>query len=376
MKILQCIHAINCGGTQRQLHYLTSGLIKKGHEVHIAYFRGDFYFQKLTNSGATLHQIRTIGNIFHRIPPRYYFCDLTIPLQLYSLINRLKPDIIQTWYREMDIPVGLIAVRKKIPWVLREANSYRSWSNHPSDLIRKYIGKKASAIVSNSLSGNNYWERACFKKNKCIIRNALPYVQIRQTNNILLNFGPNSNENFILYAGRLAEKDKNIHNLFEAIVKYIIYNNIKVVLCGDGLYKNQIIKKVAKYGIGRKVIMPGFVEDQSLWTLMKSAKLFVLVSNVEGCPNAVLEAMACGCPLVVSDIPEHREFLNEDIAWFVNPNSPQDIAEGISKVLDNPDMARKKAQLAQKKAKNWQSITKMTDEYMTIYDAILEVSKN
>ncbi len=55
----------------------------------------------------------------------------------------------------------------------------------------------------------------------------------------------------------------------------------------------------------------------SVWALMKKASVFVSLSAYEGCPNTVMEAMACGCPIIVSDIPEHREILDEQSALFV-----------------------------------------------------------
>ena len=52
-----------------------------------------------------------------------------------------------------------------------------------------------------------------------------------------------------------------------------------------------------------------------MWPLLKRADFLVSTSLFEGEPNAVLEAMECGCPLVVSDIPAHRELLGEDALY-------------------------------------------------------------
>jgi glycosyltransferase involved in cell wall biosynthesis len=46
-----------------------------------------------------------------------------------------------------------------------------------------------------------------------------------------------------------------------------------------------------------------------------------------------LEAMACGCPLVLSDIPAHRELLADDTASFINPENPEEAAKAIAEVL-------------------------------------------
>lgn len=372
MRILHCTHSIDCGGLQRQLSYLASELTRKGYDVHVAYLRGNFFAEKLTHSGVILHHIRNICDFHPRIRVGFSLLDPTVLTQLNQLIKKLKPDLIQTWFREMDIPGGILASKNKIPWILREANSYRKWPNTIFNLVRRYTGKKATAIISNSYAGDKYWNISGYSGEKYIIRNALPYDQINNTKNTFPDIGLSSNENYVLYAGRLNSRIKNIDNLVLALIKIIFAKDVKAVICGEGPYKTRIEKKIKEYSLIDKLLLPGYLEDRLLWTLMRKAKAFIYASKVEGCPNAVLEAMACGCPLVVSDIPEHREFLNESLAWFVDPNSPQDIAEGIKKVLDNPDIARKKAQLAQNKARNWQSIEKMAEEYEKVYYQILK----
>jgi glycosyltransferase involved in cell wall biosynthesis len=76
---------------------------------------------------------------------------------------------------------------------------------------------------------------------------------------------------------------------------------------------------------------------------MKRADVLVSLSRVEGCPNVVLEAMACGCPLVVSDIPAHREILDEHSARFVDPDDTIKAAADIKAILAHGDAARVRA---------------------------------
>jgi glycosyltransferase involved in cell wall biosynthesis len=80
---------------------------------------------------------------------------------------------------------------------------------------------------------------------------------------------------------------------------------------------------------------------------MKRADAFAFMSKFEGCPNVVLEAMACGCPLVLSDIPAHREILDEGRAYFAHPDNQTAIAEAIKTTLLFGDAARARADAAQ-----------------------------
>ena len=104
---------------------------------------------------------------------------------------------------------------------------------------------------------------------------------------------------------------------------------------------------------------------------MKAADAFVSVSYLEGQPNAVMEAMACGCPLVVSDIPMHREFLDEETALLVDPDDADAIARAIEAVLSDPEAARRRSEKARELAAQW-SISEMAQQYDRVYSECLK----
>jgi glycosyltransferase involved in cell wall biosynthesis len=78
---------------------------------------------------------------------------------------------------------------------------------------------------------------------------------------------------------------------------------------------------------------PVLNSDLPLW--FSAADVFVLPSLAEGLANVTVEAMACGLPVVVSDRPFNRDFLTENEAVFVEPGSPQSIANGLAAVLQS-----------------------------------------
>ena len=82
----------------------------------------------------------------------------------------------------------------------------------------------------------------------------------------------------------------------------------------------------------------GFVDDNDLPLLYNQAAVFVFPSFYEGFGLPPLEAMACGCPVVASDLSCIPEICG-DAVYYVNPHSVEEIAEGMLKVLESSDLA-------------------------------------
>lgn len=112
----------------------------------------------------------------------------------------------------------------------------------------------------------------------------------------------------------------------------------------------QAIEKIGIHGVflgsgadrpaGSAVLFTGAVPaaDMPLW--LNAANVFVLPTLSEGMSNAILEALACGLPLVVSDRDFNREFLTDDCCVFVDPVDPESIASGILTALESGNAAR------------------------------------
>jgi glycosyltransferase involved in cell wall biosynthesis len=139
-------------------------------------------------------------------------------------------------------------------------------------------------------------------------------------------------------------------------------------LAGVGPTEPLIRQLVVDLGIAGRVLMPGYVED--VWTWIKRADVLVSISLFEGRPNAVLESMACGCPLVVSDTPAHRELLGNDMACFVDPRNPKAVADALLDVLRDREAARRRVMCARRRVEEW-SVRNVVREYDRVYRDVL-----
>ena len=97
---------------------------------------------------------------------------------------------------------------------------------------------------------------------------------------------------------------------------------------------------------GREVLHAGPIDHDLVPWWLAAGDVFVLPSLHEGMSNAIVEALACGLPVVVSDRPFNRQFLTEECAVFVDPLDPSSIAQGIRSVLSDPHRSRHMSQAA------------------------------
>jgi glycosyltransferase involved in cell wall biosynthesis len=176
---------------------------------------------------------------------------------------------------------------------------------------------------------------------------------------------------FVMAAGRL-EPEKNFETLIRAIQLVPETRQVLAILCGDGSRRMAMEEIVARDGTSHRIRIAPYARD--LWGLMKRADVLVAPSLFEGSPNVVLEAMACGCPLIVSDIPAHREILDDQSAVFVNPASAEQFATAIEKTLGDPAGRARRARAAHERVQQ-HSIAVVAQRYLDVYCEVSRLAR-
>lgn len=151
------------------------------------------------------------------------------------------------------------------------------------------------------------------------------------------------NGRFILHVGTLQPR-KNIETLIEAFAQ-LDDDAIQLVLVGGkGWLFNDIFARVQQHRLEERIIFTGYVPDEELPLWYAAADLFVFPSVYEGFGMPVVEAMACGTPVIAansSSIPEAAG----DAGMLFDPFSPLDLTERMENVLHNPQLSDKMRQL-------------------------------
>ena len=145
---------------------------------------------------------------------------------------------------------------------------------------------------------------------------------------------------FILYVGRL-ERKKNIPLLIEAYA-ILKENNPeikdKLLLVGQAGYGyDEVQYIIEEYNLNSQVLMLGWVEENDLAYIHNAARAFVFPSRHEGFGIPVVQALACGLPTAVSDLPVLREVAADAVIYFDKDNK-QDMAEKMKEILTDDSL--------------------------------------
>jgi len=164
----------------------------------------------------------------------------------------------------------------------------------------------------------------------------------------------------ILGAGRL-RREKDFASLIRAFARLRTQRPVRLVILGEGEERAALEALVQVLGIESVVSLPGFVENP--FTYMSKATVFVISSVWEGFGNVLVEAMACGMPVVSTDCPSGPSEILEYGRYgpLVPVGDIEALAEAIGLTLENPI----DAETLQRRAGNF-SIDNIPDQYLDI----------
>jgi glycosyltransferase involved in cell wall biosynthesis len=330
------------GGLGVYVHNLSKEMIKRGHEV-VVITRG---------SWKGLRTVRLDGIDVYRVPyiPLYPLLVTTQGIFQNRILNELRSDLdIVHVHHPISPPFNtalpmIVTVHASVGSGSIEFQNFYSSVRVPGPLfsiMRRYV--QAS-------------ERRMLEKANCIttVSNAL----VNELHN-LHGFGANSisvlgngvdtevfeprdakpEEKIVLYTGHLAY-NKGLIDLVEA-ARYVLckYPEVSFVLTGRGPFEGEIRRMLAKMKMTENFRLVGFVERPTLIELYQNASVYVFPSYYEGLPTSILEAMACGTPVVATAIDGIPEVVIDGKNGFLVPlKDPKAIANAIVRLLGDKEL--------------------------------------
>lgn len=327
------------GGAERQMHSLHQGLLSLGVRVDVLADIQQVGEAWQEYEGVTVWGVRFPVFTSHPFRPGNFKLWRDLEAIRQFVRSRIPlPDLIQvTTFRQPAIVGHSLAHMLKVPWVARLAcsGSHGDFQFCDDNWLSKWrlptlVNSVSRIIALDENTRQEALDRGVPESRIVIIRNGLVFKRAfreHSSSNI------NAEVTRVLFLGRLAAQ-KRLDTLINAWKEVISpASSLQLQIAGDGDQRAHLDALVKTVGITANVNFLGQLDDPQ--TALEQAQLFVNPSESEGLPNAVLEAAACGVPLILSDIPIHREIAETvGMADYLFPvNDAPALADAIRRFL-------------------------------------------
>jgi glycosyltransferase involved in cell wall biosynthesis len=316
---------------------------------------------------------------FDRENRLYYLKEFIKEFRVLSnFARRVKQNLVKLQFKKYDIyfepnyiPIDIKA--KRIVTTVHDFSFYLYPEWHPKDRI-EYFSRYFWERINKSdviITGSRYIAAQALELiEKCERIVTIPYGY---DSGLFKYLGDRRNQrvrgDFILFVGSI-EPRKNLLGLLKAYMELpeFMKKNFKLVLVGFKGWENKEILKELE-NLRGKVEYMKYVNNEELAELYRRASCFIYPSLYEGFGLPPLEAMACGCPVVVSNVASLPEVCG-DAAYYVDPYSVESIAEGIIKVLTDDSLKQSLIGKGLERAKlfSWE---KSAQEHIQIFEEAL-----
>jgi glycosyltransferase involved in cell wall biosynthesis len=178
-------------------------------------------------------------------------------------------------------------------------------------------------------------------------------------------------QDVILYVGTFIER-KGLTHLVEAFPDVLsTFPDSRLVLLGEGPQGPALRRQAVNLGVAERVSFIDFLPQAQVKQWMQRAKILVLPSLEEGMGVVLLEAMACGTPLVASRVDGIQDVVTPDVGLLVPPADPGALSGAINSLLGKRDRWEEMSHKARELAVNRYDWAKIAKQYVAIYRTMI-----
>jgi glycosyltransferase involved in cell wall biosynthesis len=350
------------GGVGVYTHNITKELLCKDREnEYILFYRNP----------ANLGTFSSYSNVKETLvlgKNKAYWDQVSIP----AACRREKVDVIfhPKFTAPLLAPCKTVMTVHGADWFIPDqAIYYSKWDVRYMRSIMPYYFRKCSAVISVSQETTDNFNRILNLppgKVETIYfgpaRHFRPVVARDQLDKVCARYG--LPERFILTLTKpKGDARKNLGQVFKAYADYHqrAENPIKLVVGGKDCNVYRRVYALPRDGYGRDVLFPGWIDQSDLPAVYSLADLYLYPSNLEAFPIPLTEAMACGTPILTSNVNGLKEIAG-DAAVLVNPADTQAISNAILRILSDPGLRAELTEKGLKRANlfSWDKCTEKT----------------
>ncbi|MGI6502371.1 MAG: GT4 family glycosyltransferase PelF [Candidatus Methanoculleus thermohydrogenotrophicum] len=329
-------------GTEIATYYMAEHLAQRGHEVHVITSLDEGLPEENYEKGFYIHRlprtkIRFAGAFI-------FWADIV------RVIQKIGPDIVHAQSLGIGVPALLSKNLLKIPYVVWGQGSDVYLPDWFTKLTSKTIIKNANSVIALTEDMKRAMQ-AIYNRDITIVPNGIDlkeYISELPVQNV------EGAEKRILFVGRL-HPVKGIQYLLGAMS--IVHRELpeaKLILVGDGEEREHLETLTDNLGIRECVEFAGRVPHERVKDYMNQAEVFVLSSLSEGFPVTILEAMACGLPIVATRVGGIPDIIEDGTnGYLVDTMNQEQLAEALLKLLQDEKLRRDISGNNREKAKKY-----------------------
>lgn len=351
------------GGAEKRIYELGKRLVKEGHEVHVFGVKWWDGADMIVNDGMVLHGVCKPLKLYVN-GRRSIHEAIIFSIKLFPHLIRERFDVIDTsaFPYFSCFTVKLVSLLRRTPMTITWHEvwgnywyEYLGWRGIFGKLVEHLISKLIhTSIAVSSLTKKNLVSLGVGRENIHIVPNGIDLKKIA-------NIPPSPDECDMIFAGRLI-REKNVDMLLEAVdYARIALPNVKCHIIGQGPERERLVRLAAERGLLDNVRFFGFMGYEEVISRLKSSKVLVLPSTREGFGIIVIEAFACGVPVITvkSERNAACELVSEKTGLVVSLDA-RELGNAVCKLITDGALRKNMAAAAKSAAQeyDWDEIVR------------------
>tara|TARA_B100001142_G_C14347933_1_gene660814 strand:+ start:7115 stop:8290 length:1176 start_codon:yes stop_codon:yes gene_type:complete len=300
-----------------------------------------------------------------------------------NLIKNLREDFkicnfVSGYYIMYKIPdmfdYTVFKLNKEMPIIARWAGGNHNWLAPIRKSIKKASLQRCDKILVSSLEEIKILKNIFDIENNKIehIVNPIDLEVFKKRDKKIAaeKISMNPDFQYLLFVGRLT-KNKGIELLLEVFNEINLqFQNIKLIIIGDGPLINFIKNFIKKYNLEEKIILTGRLNHEKTCYYYNIATAFVNTGHSAGLPNVIIESIASNTPTITTDVGASKEYINEKShnGLLINPGNKNELKNAIKTILENEKKFKNMDNEVMKKF----SYENFADKMTSIYSELLK----
>ncbi len=337
-RLLYVVGQLALGGLERQLYYLLATLQRGGYRPALVAWnlnRDEKYYQEISALRVPIYGLPSGGSPLLKLRA------------LRDLVQTLTPEIIHSYGFHTNFAAYYAASGTRAVAVGSLRSDFATARKVGGRLRGALNARWPSYHISNSLACMNAAKRSStffIPKQFAVVRNGLDLNAFRSIES------ESKEEAYAVGVGSLLQV-KRWDRVLRAIreVNHGRGGHVRFRLAGDGPLRSFLVREATSLGLSETVELLGAVHDVP--SLLRGAQFMVHASESEGCPNVVMEAMACGLPVIAMDAGDISCLVEHGLTGFVIPQGDESaLADRIAQLSTDMPLRRRLGKAARAKA--------------------------